>query len=180
MPTQQKLCETANLPPPQEKVVDEGPNYNGYYYVTSANDSLRSEIINSLVDNLNKVGVSKFKNKLANDFCDGIQSDCRSTEGKIVFTKEILKRMEYYYLSNSIGNEKDIPNKMVIQQMRIFYTVLKMNPMSKDEIFAVAICVKAYSDSLRKSNIPVLKGFITDNPPPMPKELCEPFQHHED
>jgi hypothetical protein len=30
-------------------------------------------------------------------------------------------------------------------------------------------------DSLRKSNIPVLKGFITDNPPPMPKELCEPF-----
>ena len=71
MPTQQTLCETANLPSPQEKLVDEGPNYNGYHYVTPANDSLRSEIINSLVDNLNKSGVSKFKNKFAKDFCDG-------------------------------------------------------------------------------------------------------------
>ena len=71
MPTQQTLCAAANLPSPQEKLVDEGPNYNGYHYVTPANDSLRSEIINSFVDNLNKAGVSKFKNKFAKDFCDG-------------------------------------------------------------------------------------------------------------
>lgn len=66
------LRETANLPAPEEKLEVNGPNYNGYHYVSHANVSMRSDIINIFVEKLKSSGVADFRcQNFVKDFSDG-------------------------------------------------------------------------------------------------------------